>query len=195
MGDKAIEEILDTFQEIEPWVENGPSVRIEHAAIMNKELLERAKRQGIALVPQIIFFYAEYDSYRDHLDDERFYQTSLLKEMMNDYDWVALSSDSPATTWTTPDIVLTNIKIAVTRVAYNGKEINKNQVISVSQAVLAYTRNGHTVCRFDDTGIIAAGNHADFVVLDQDIFTMEPMNIDKTNIVATYIGGEKVYGA
>ncbi|HEY7634580.1 MAG TPA: amidohydrolase [Gemmatimonadales bacterium] len=43
-------------------------------------------------------------------------------------------------------------------------------------------------------GSIAVGKFADFVVLDRDIMQVPPEEILKTQIVATYVGGKRVYG-
>lgn len=45
----------------------------------------------------------------------------------------------------------------------------------------------------NEKGSIAAGKFADFTVLDQDIMTIPEDSIPKTQVLATFIGGEKVY--
>jgi predicted amidohydrolase YtcJ len=46
----------------------------------------------------------------------------------------------------------------------------------------------------DEKGSIEEGKFADFVILDQDILKIEGRNIPEVKVVATYLGGEKVYG-
>jgi predicted amidohydrolase YtcJ len=43
-------------------------------------------------------------------------------------------------------------------------------------------------------GTISAGKYADFVVLDRDIMQVPVEEILKTQLVATYVGGQRVYG-
>ena len=193
MGDAGIQLIIDTYKEFEPWVENGPSVRIEHASILSKEQIKEINDYKMAVIPQVIFFFAEYDSYRENLDDERFYQTYVVKSMYDNIEYTALSSDAPATTWAEPDNVFTSIKAAVTRNAYNGKEINLDEKVTVPQAILLYTKKGNDVCIFNNVGMLQPGYEADFIVLDQDIFTVNPNEIDKIKVVETFIFGEKVF--
>ena len=45
----------------------------------------------------------------------------------------------------------------------------------------------------DDKGSIEVGKFADFVILNQDIMTIEGSEIPKTKAVSTYLNGEKVY--
>lgn len=44
-------------------------------------------------------------------------------------------------------------------------------------------------------GSIAAGKRADYVVLSQDIMTIAPEKILQTQVLATVIDGQPVYGA
>jgi predicted amidohydrolase YtcJ len=46
-----------------------------------------------------------------------------------------------------------------------------------------------------DMGSITPGKYADFVILDQDIMKVPAEMVLKTRVVATYLGGKKVYGA
>ncbi|MBR6970457.1 MAG: amidohydrolase family protein, partial [Firmicutes bacterium] len=44
-------------------------------------------------------------------------------------------------------------------------------------------------------GTIAPGKLADFLVLDRDIFTVEPEEIKYTRVLKTVLGGRTVYEA
>ncbi len=46
----------------------------------------------------------------------------------------------------------------------------------------------------DDTGSIRAGALADLVVLDRDLYAAPPEEIAGTRVLATYVGGRRVYG-
>ena len=47
----------------------------------------------------------------------------------------------------------------------------------------------------DDTGSLEAGKLADFVVLDRDLFEIEPADIPKTRVLRTVVGGSVVFEA
>ncbi len=40
---------------------------------------------------------------------------------------------------------------------------------------------------------LEAGKRADFVVLDRDIFTIDPYGLHETQVKATYLDGREVY--
>ena len=44
-----------------------------------------------------------------------------------------------------------------------------------------------------EKGSIEVGKFADFVILNQDIMSVESDKIPKTNVVSTFLNGEKVY--
>jgi predicted amidohydrolase YtcJ len=45
----------------------------------------------------------------------------------------------------------------------------------------------------NESGTLTAGKYADFVVLDQDIMTVAPEDVLKTNVVMTVLGGRVIY--
>ncbi len=44
-----------------------------------------------------------------------------------------------------------------------------------------------------NSGRLVPGYYADFLILDRDIFNIEPESIGQTEVAATYYRGEKVY--
>ncbi|MBQ9931770.1 MAG: amidohydrolase family protein, partial [Firmicutes bacterium] len=71
------------------------------------------------------------------------------------------------------------------------------QNLTMEEAVKAHTINA-AYCSFseDRKGSIKVGKIADFVVMDKDIFSIDPeTELLSTKILATYMDGEKVYEA
>lgn len=195
MGDRAIERVIDLFADLDPWVENGPSVRIDHATLVSEEHLARMRsaRMRFGIVTQIIFFFAEYESYRGNLSDEQFRRAYPVRSLYHRCPDVALSSDAPATPWADPDNVFVSIQAAVTRRAHNGRPIVPEQSITVPQAVLLYTDRARALAGLAGLGRIERGFDASFIVLDRDIFTIPTDDIHRINIEQTFIGGECLY--
>lgn len=97
----------------------------------------------------------------------------------------------------TPD-PLQAIHVAVNRVA-PGEVLpplgSPEQRLSLAQAVRAYTAGTAYVQHRDDvTGYLRPGYYADLAVLDRNIFDRPVAEIADARVVATWFGGERVFG-
>jgi len=108
---------------------------------------------------------------------------------------LAFGSDAPV-----EDLnVMKGIHAAVTRRRADGSPgpdgWYPQQRLSVAEAVRAYSA-GAAYASGEEAikGTLAPGKLADLVVLSQDIFTIDPMAILETQVVATMVDGEFVYG-
>lgn len=66
--------------------------------------------------------------------------------------------------------------------------------LSIQEAVDAYTINSAYSLRHDDiTGSIEVGKRADYIIVDRDIFTIDPDDIEDTEVLLTVFDGDEVY--
>ena len=86
---------------------------------------------------------------------------------------------------------LTAAWIAVNRLAIDGETVNApGERISVDQALRAITLDAAFVLNRDDTlGSIEVGKHADFVVLEDDPYEVDPLVLKDIAIAGTVLGG------
>lgn len=104
-----------------------------------------------------------------------------IKSLSNAGARITLSSDWDVSTLN-PFVGLQN---AVTRTP---------QEISLEEAIKAYTINAAYVMRQEDkVGSLEVGKEADFIVLDQNIFDINPSQINKTQVLKTYLRGELIH--
>ena len=94
---------------------------------------------------------------------------------------------------------LLGIYAATTRRTLDGKNPNgwiPEQKISVEEAVRAYTV-GSAYAEFTDDvkGTLAPGKLADIVIIDRDIFKIDPVEIEKAKVTMTIMDGRAVYEA
>ena len=84
---------------------------------------------------------------------------------------------------------------AVTRTGEKGqKPLNLDERIPLTTAVDAYTINAAIAMKQDaTTGSLEVGKRADLVVLNRDIFSVDPYTIADTTVIATYLDGRLVY--
>jgi predicted amidohydrolase YtcJ len=195
MGDAALNHVMDMFAGEEPWMGELPSIRLDHATLFSGAMIDRlnAAKMSFAVVSHSIFLFAEYDSYQRNLSPAQFDIAYPIKSFYERVPLTALSSDSPATAWADADNVFVSIKAAVLRRAYNGADIGQAEAVTVPQAMLLYTGRARRIAPLDGVGVIEAGCEGSFVVLDRDIFTIDPQDIDQVQVAQTWIRGERVF--
>ncbi len=70
----------------------------------------------------------------------------------------------------------------------------KESSISVYESVRMFTYNSqYSVSNEDLKGTLEINKVGDFVILDQDIFTIEPKTIKDTNVIKTFKDGKCIY--
>jgi predicted amidohydrolase YtcJ len=95
-----------------------------------------------------------------------------------------------------PFLPLMAIQGMVTRTGWNGETWGANQRISMEEALRVNTINGaYNSCEEAIKGSIAAGKLADFLVLADDLHTVDKGKIKDIQIVRTVVGGSTVYQA
>lgn len=91
------------------------------------------------------------------------------------------------------------IEVAVTRQDPDGLVdgvLNAGEAVALATMLAAYTRNGAFLMHQEGrTGTIAPGKLADLIVLDRNLFEVEPRTIAEAKVVRTYLEGRLVYAA
>jgi predicted amidohydrolase YtcJ len=66
--------------------------------------------------------------------------------------------------------------------------------MTLDECIKGYTVNAAAAAwRSADTGSLEFGKHADLIVLDQDLFAIDPYDIAATQVMLTLLGGREVY--
>ncbi len=119
---------------------------------------------------------------------------------------IASSSDHSVTPDPNPFYA---IEAGVTRNLYNAKYfgvgdisdmnderylLNKEERVSVDDMIRSFTINGaYSIFREDETGSIEVGKYADIIVIDKDLYNINPIDIENTKVLMTFFDGEIVY--
>ncbi|WP_095274111.1 amidohydrolase [Helicobacter sp. 11S03491-1] len=193
MGDGAIKFLVDTLKDIQPWIKNAPTIRLEHASIMSVSQLEDIKKakMSFALAPQPIFLFAEYEAYEHNLTPD------LLKiaySMKTDdaYVLTTLSSDAPATLWANPENLYVTLQASTNRISANHKDMNKTEALNVCQAIRMLSINGAKILGLENIGKLDIGYEASFQILNDDIFTMPANQLANVLPKEVYLHGNKI---
>jgi predicted amidohydrolase YtcJ len=194
IGDRANHTILDFYERLEK--EDGPRnrrFRIEHAqTLLPSDIPRFAQLHVIASVQP----YHAIDDGRwaeSRIGPQRIKTTYAFRSLIDSGAIVCFGSDWPVA----PLAPLIGIYAAVTRRTIDGKNPNgwiPEQKIAVAQAVKAYTVNAAYAEGEDNIkGAIKPGQLADIVVLADDIFSIDPVQIESAQVDFTIIDGKIVY--
>lgn len=190
IGDKAIENVLNSYEEalkIHPRIDHRH--RIEHCGLCTPDLMERIKKLNIIPIPQAAVLYYLGDSFLANLG-ERVRWAYPLKSWIGRGLIPAGSSDSPVV----PVMPMMGIYSAVNRQTISNAPIVPEESLTVREAIKMYTTYA-AYASFEDTlkGTIKPGKYADFVVLEEDPFMVQPNYIKNISVAHTIINGKTVY--
>ena len=216
IGDAATGETLDAIKNARAELNDiisGQEHRdvITHLHVVDEEDINLMKELDIIASYQPFWHFKEPFWYNEieygHLGEQRALAAYPVATMIKKGIPVTFSGDFPASPVNNP---FWGIEIAVTRNLatpgpYGVDDIesmedetwlrNPGERISVKEAVEAYTIAGaFQLFRENEVGSLEPGKQADFIVIDRDILTIDPIRIDSTEILAVYISGEKVFG-
>lgn len=194
MGGRAIDRVIDRVYPEKDWTDGKvPCLRVEHLTEPSDRAVARAAERGFGFASQPIFEYCEIETYKSNMDPERLRHIYPHRTMLDRGVKLCLSTDAPATSWAVPSDPFSNLKSAVTRYACDGTDIGQDERLGIETAMILYTKESAEVSGFAGLGVLKPGYAADFAVLSDDLFTVDPMKIDEVRVEETYIGGERVY--
>jgi hypothetical protein len=193
IGDRANKTILDLYQRLED--ENGSAdrrLRIEHAQHLRPEDISRFAQLHVIASVQPYHCIDDGRWAETRIGHQRAMTTYAFRSLLDAGTVLAFGSD-----WfVAPINPLAGIYAATTRRTLDGKNPNgwiPDQKISVEQAVHAYTvGSAYAESQDDIKGSLMAGKLADFTVLSDDIFHLDPVQIERVKPVITVLGGEIV---
>jgi predicted amidohydrolase YtcJ len=189
-GDVAIDRVLTAYEralKLYPRPDARP--KITHCSLINADLVRRMK--ALNIVPAEFSTYPYYNSDKFHFYGEETMRSMTAFRTLLDAGIVASAGSdfSPG-----PFSPLMAIQSMVTRTGWNGETWGANQRITVEEALRVNTLNGaYNSCEEAIKGSITPGKLADFVVLADDIYTVNANKIKDIRIVRTAVGGITVY--
>jgi hypothetical protein len=191
-GDVAIDMMLtavERAQRLFPRADARP--KITHCTLITDDLVRRMKALGA--VPAAFTSYAYYNSDKFHFYGEELMKRSMAYRTFLDAGIVAAAGSDFSPGPFDPRMAIQGM---VTRTGWDGKTWGANQRVSVEEALRINTINGAYNSHEEAIkGSITAGKLADFVVLSDDLFTVDKDKIKDLEIVRTVVGGNTVYQA
>jgi predicted amidohydrolase YtcJ len=189
-GDVAIDHVLTAYERalrLVPQPDARP--KITHCTLVNDDLVRRIK--AIGAVPALFTSYAYYNPDKFHFYGEELMQRCMaFRTLMDAGVPAAAGSDfDPG-----PFSPLMGIQGMVTRTGWNGEVWGANQRISVGEALQVNTLNGAYATREERIkGSITPGKFADYVMLAEDLHTIDPGKIKDIKVLRTVVAGVTRY--
>ena len=197
IGDRANRELIDVFEEVLKKRHNGddlPAVphRIEHVQNIRPEDILRLAKLGVVASVQPIHVTDDIDVI-EHSVGTRGRFAYPFRDMIDAGVSLTLGSDAPVAN---PN-PLWGIHAAVTRQRRDSTPSGgwyPRQCLSLAEAVWGYTQGPALVSgRSTHLGSLSSGKLADLIVLDRDIYQVDPAEIAQAKVVMTVFDGRVVY--
>lgn len=194
IGDRANDWLLDVFAQASTL--HGPRdrrFRIEHAQHLSRNAISRFAAQDV--IPSMQPYHAIDDGRwaEKRIGAERIKTTYAFRSLLDAGAPLTFGSD-----WTVAPLnPMQGIYAAVTRRTLDGQNQEgwvPQEKITVEEALRCYTvHNAYAGFQEHKLGALTPGYLADFVVLSENIITIDPVRIKDVKVLTTVVNGVQVY--
>ncbi|MFC0254660.1 amidohydrolase [Massilia consociata] len=194
IGDAGNKQLLDIYQKrVAATKSAAQRHRIEHAQVVSIADIPRFKAIGIIPSMQPTHATSDKNMAESRVGPERIKGAYAWRSFLRQGSRIACGSDFPVES---PNPFF-GIHAAVTRMDHAGQPVAgwyPDQAMSLKEAFRCFTLDaayaGH---RENSVGSLEPGKHADFIVIDRDLFRMPTYDIFKTGVLETWVGGKQVF--
>ena len=187
-GDLGVELALDILEKLQ-WERPRFDHRftIEHFGVSTPEQARRIKALGALVSANVYYVHELGEAYwRASIGHERASQMARLGSLDREGVPFALHSDFTMA----PALPLNSAWVAVNRIGETGEVLGPGERISLDAAMRAITLDAAYVLGMEgEVGSIRAGKKADFTVLAQDPWEVDPMALREIEVLATVFEG------
>ena len=191
IGDKATEMALDAYAQ--PGVSSKARNRIEHAQVVDPADIPRFAKLGVIASMQPNHLLTDMNWAEERLGPQRAAYSYAWKAFLDAGVHLAFGTDYPVE----PITPFRGLYAAVTRKNEAGtKEYFPANKLTRGQALYAYTQ-GSACAEFAEKhkGKLVPGYDADFILVDRDLYKVDPPAILQTAVRGTYVSGKEVFPA
>jgi predicted amidohydrolase YtcJ len=199
VGDGAVQGLLDAYETVNQEVPIEPThSTITHSNFMSEDSVRRCAELGVGVDIQPAWLYLDTRTLAAQFGEERLRWFQPLRSLFEAGVPVGGGSDhmqklDPLAS-VNPYHPFLGMWIAMTRQArwYDGR-LHPEETLSREQAIRFYTINNAWLMRAEDEiGSLEKGKRADFILIDRDILTCPVDEVRETNVLETFVDGERV---
>ncbi len=194
IGDRAMNMTIDSIKKANKknYKENCRH-GIVHAQITDENILKEMGKNSIIAYIQPVFIDLDMDMVEKRIGSKRMDKIYAWNSMEK-YNIMRIGgSDAPVVSFN----VMENIYFAVTRKNINGKPDKgwlPEEKITVQEAVKMFTKYpAYSSFSENENGTVEPGKRADFVILSENIYQLDPDAIKDVKVNKTVVNGKIVY--
>lgn len=199
LGERAIHETLNAIEAArEMHADSETRYAICHIQVITDQDVPRFAELDV--MAQSTPLWSSYDTYgKQFVSEDQFSRFWRYKSLEDSGARLTFGSDFPASGAGTVGLSpIVQIEMGHTRQEFGQPDAlvqpRESERLSVESLVRGFTIDAaYQLHMEDEIGSIEVGKKADLVVLDQDIFSVDPYSIHKTSVVMTIMDGEIVY--
>ena len=193
IGDGVVDSVIDVYKAANGSRSNKLRHSIVHCQITSKEQVERISQEKLSVSIQPIFLDYDIQIVEDRVGKKLASTSYAFNSLYSSDARVSMSTDAPVED-ANP---FPNIYCAVNRLRLDGRPagaFSPDEKMDIESVIDAYTA-GSAYNEFKENfkGKLREDYVADLIVIDKDIFTIDPLEIKSIEVEKTMIDGEFVY--
>ena len=194
IGDAGNRQILDGYQQlVKQTASRDQRHRMEHAQVVDLADIARFKTIGVVPSMQPTHATSDMNMAEQRVGPQRIKGAYAWRTFIKQGSRIACGSDFPVES---PNPFF-GIHAAVTRQDAAGQPVKgwyPDQAMTLTEALRCFTLDAAYAGHQDKhLGTLEKGKRADFIVIDQDLFTMPVGDIHKVAVQQTWVGGRQVF--
>lgn len=194
IGDKTARDVLLSAKAVRESGDNDTRIISIHSITINDDDYQMFKDYQV--IANSSAQWCLKSPFKESIIGDRAQRTFMLKTLMHLSPALTFGSDHPADEFGKSPFI--GIEMGITRQLFDNPEmpilLPLSERLTVADMIRGYTINAAYQMRMENKiGSIEEGKYADMIVIDQNLFEIDPHDIHNTNVDITVYDGRIVY--